>query len=166
MDSQQVSGTVSKPSPTSQKTFYKTPSHFEQVIGYYRGVRHGQHIFISGTTAVNPNKASSAAEPPQVLFPGDAKKQTIAAFEECLRAVTSLGGNGVQSVVRVRMFVGRHEDCGAVGEAFTEIFGDQKSNANNTNAEIGTAATMLVVQNGFINRDMMVEVEVDAMAVE
>ncbi|KAK2873785.1 hypothetical protein FQN49_002065 [Arthroderma sp. PD_2] len=164
MASQQPSGAVSKPSPTSQKTFYKTPSHFEQIIGYYRGVRHGQHIFISGTTAVNPNKASSASEPPQVLFPGDAKQQTIAAFRECLRAVDGLGGNGVQSVVRVRMFVGRHEYCGAVGEAFTEIFGDQNNNSSNGDAEIGTAATMLVVQNGFINHEMMVEVEVDAMA--
>ncbi|KAK2747290.1 hypothetical protein FQN57_002188 [Myotisia sp. PD_48] len=150
-------GNIRKPSPNGAKTFYKTSSPFEQKIGYYRGVRHGQHIFVAGTTAVNPHSASSA---PQILHPGDAHKQTLAAFLECLQAVEALGGKQgapAESVVRVRMFVGRHEDCEAVADAFTHLFG------GDDNSDVGAVATMLVVQNGFVNPDMMVEVEVDAM---
>lgn len=46
----------------------------------------------------------------------------------------------------------------AVGEGFREVLGKQQGNG------VGTVATMIVVQNGFVNRDMMVEVEVDAIA--
>jgi enamine deaminase RidA (YjgF/YER057c/UK114 family) len=141
------------------KRVYATSSPFEEIIGYYRAVRHGQHIFVSGTTAVDPQSTSSA---PQILYPGDAKQQTRVALEECIKAVKVMGGKGAQSVVRVKMFVSRHEDCSAVGEGFREILGKQIEGEGG--GQIGTAATMIVVQNGFINKDMLVEIEVDAIA--
>ncbi|KAI9371877.1 Endoribonuclease L-PSP/chorismate mutase-like protein [Aspergillus egyptiacus] len=142
-------------SPTSLKQFHSTPSPFEEQIGYYRAVRHGQHIFVSGTTAVDPASPSHA---PQILFPGDARQQTRVALEECIKAVQALGGKGAQNVVRVRMFVGRHEDCTAVGKGFTEILGRQSQPG-----VVGAAATMIVVRGGFIDERMLVEIEVDAI---
>ncbi|KAL3482286.1 Endoribonuclease L-PSP/chorismate mutase-like protein [Aspergillus californicus] len=136
------------------KRFYSTKSPFEERIGYYRAVRHGQHIFVSGTTAVDPASPSHA---PQILFPGDARQQTKVALQECISAVHALGGKGAENVVRVRMFVSRPEDCTAVGEGFTEILG------RNSQPGVGSAATMIVVRDGFIDQRMLVEVEVDAI---
>jgi enamine deaminase RidA (YjgF/YER057c/UK114 family) len=150
---------TSKPSSPQTKKLYATSSPFEEIFGYYRAVRHGKQIFVSGTTAVDPHSPPSA---PQILFPGDAKQQTKAALEQCIKAIQALGGKGAQSVLRVKMFVGRHEDCLAVGEGFREVLG--KHLQSEDGGQIGTAATMIVVQNGFINKDMLVEIEVDGIA--
>lgn len=144
-------GTSSVPKQTS-KQYYSTSSPFEAQIGYYRAVRRGQQIFVSGTTAVDPKSPPNA---PQILFPGDAQQQTRVALTECINAVKALGGKGAESVVRVKMFVSRHEDCPAVGEGFKGVLAKD-------GAGIGTTATMLVV-NGFIDQNMLVEVEVDAI---
>ncbi|KAJ5105374.1 hypothetical protein NUU61_002721 [Penicillium alfredii] len=142
------------------KTFYSTSSPYEESIGYYRAVRHHNQIFVSGTTAVDP---SSSTKAPQILFPGDAKQQTRVALEECIKAVQALGGKGAQSIARVRMFVSHHEHCAAVGEGFKDILGKQNQGENDL---VGAAATMIVVQDGFINKEMLVELEVDAIADE
>ncbi|KAL6239959.1 hypothetical protein BDW75DRAFT_226687 [Aspergillus navahoensis] len=139
------------PSPTAPaKQFYSTSSPFEERIGYYRAVRRGQHIFVSGTTAVDP---ASPARAPQILFPDDARQQTRVALQECIKAIQALGGKGAEDVVRVRMFVSRPEDCTAVGEGFTETLGRE------SHPGVGAAATMLVVRGGFVDEKMLVEIE-------
>ncbi|KAJ5819547.1 YjgF/Yer057p/UK114 family [Penicillium riverlandense] len=143
---------------TNPKQCHASTSPYEEIIGYYRAVRRLNHIFVSGTTAVDPQSPASS---PQILFPGDAKQQTRVAIEECIKAIKAVGGKGVQDIVRVRMFVSRHEDCEAVGEGFRDILGKHHPCEN---GQIGAAATMIVVQNGFINKDMLVEIEVDAIA--
>lgn len=72
----------------------------------------------------------------------------------------ALGGSR-ESVVRVRMFVSRHEDCSQVGDTFRAVFA-RRGEANG-DSEVGAAATMIVVRDGFVNRDMLVEVEMDAI---
>lgn len=62
--------------------------------------------------------------------------------------------------MRVRMFVARHDDCDEVGKTFRAMFTRAGSNRD---GDMGTAATMIVVRDGFVNKDMLVEVEVDAM---
>ncbi|KAA8644125.1 hypothetical protein EYZ11_006556 [Aspergillus tanneri] len=136
------------------KKYHSTTSPFEQRIGYYRAVRHGQQIFVSGTTAVDPTSPPSA---PKILFPGDARQQAQVALTECIKAVQALGGKGAESIVRVRMFVARNDICGDVGEGFRQVLGKQNGE------EFGAAATMIVVHDGFIDRDMLVEIEVDAI---
>lgn len=143
---------------TKTKQCHATTSPYEECIGYYRAVRRLNHIFVSGTTAVDPQSPVSS---PQILFPGDPKQQTRVAIEECIKAIKAVGGKGVQDIVRVRMFVSRHEDCEAVGEGFRDILGKHHLCEN---GQIGAAATMIVVQNGFINKNMLVEIEVDAIA--
>lgn len=152
MDPESVPVGTSTVPNQADKRYYSTSSPFETQIGYYRAVRHGHQIFVSGTTAVDPESPPSA---PQILFTGDARKQTHAALTECINAIKALGGKGAESVVRVKMFVSRREDCPAVGEGFKEILARD-------GAGIGTTATMIVV-NGFIDEAMLVEVEVDAI---
>jgi enamine deaminase RidA (YjgF/YER057c/UK114 family) len=139
------------------KTGFATSSPYEEQIGYYRAIRHGNHIFVSGTTAVDPHSSANA---PRILHPEDAKQQTRIALEECIRAIQGLGGKGPEDIVRVKMFVSRHEDCTAVGQGFREILG---KNNRGVGGMIGAAATMIVVNGGFVNKDMLVEIEVDAI---
>lgn len=165
------SGKLIKPSSTSPKSFYQTPSPYEQRIGYYRGVRHGNQIFISGTTAVDPNSPPVA---PQILHPGDAAAQMRVALGECIRVVDELlsgstgqgrgQGRAERSIVRVRMFVSRKEDAPGVMEAFREMLGAGREGRGAEEDEVGAAATLLVVKDGFVSDDMLVEVEVDAIA--
>ncbi|KAL4809989.1 putative L-PSP family endoribonuclease [Aspergillus unguis] len=147
---------TAKASTRPKKEVYSTSSPFEERIGYYRAVRHGHQIFVSGTTAIDP---ASPTHAPQILFPGDARQQTRVALEECIKAVQGLGGKGAGDIVRVRMFVAQPEHCTAVGEAFSEILG-RKSQRD---TGIGAAATMLVVRDGFVDERMLVEIEVDAV---
>jgi enamine deaminase RidA (YjgF/YER057c/UK114 family) len=144
----------SPPPTASVKQFYSTSSPFEERIGYYRAVRRGQHVFVSGTTAVDP---ASPAHAPQILFPNDARQQTRVALQEIIKAIQALGGKGTEDVVRVRMFVSRPEDCTAVGQGFTEFLGRE------SRPGVGATATMLVVRDGFVDERMLVEIEVDAM---
>ncbi|KAK6006599.1 hypothetical protein QM012_007009 [Aureobasidium pullulans] len=137
----------------AQKQYYTTSSPWEAKIGYYRAVRRGPFIFISGTTAVDP---SSDPADSKVLHPGDAKAQALVTFQEIIKAVQALGGRGAESIVRTKMFVQRQEDCVAVGEAFTEVLGKQNG------PRFGSAATMIVV-GGFVDPTMLVEIECDAM---
>lgn len=137
-----------------KKQYYSTSSPFEAQVGYYRAVRHGQHILVSGTTAVDPESSPTA---PQILFPGDARQQTRVALMESINAVKALGGTAA-SIVRTRMYVSRHEDCPAVLAGFRETLGRYE-------AGIGTTATMVAV-NGFVDKEMLVEVEMDAIVDE
>ncbi|KAG9568599.1 YjgH family protein, partial [Aureobasidium melanogenum] len=138
---------------TAKKQYYATNSPWEAKIGYYRAVRRGPFIFVSGTTAVD---SSPDATSPKVLHPGDAKAQALVAFQEIIKAIQALGGRGAENIVRTKMFVQRQEDCTAVADAFSQVLGKQNG------SDHGTAATMIVV-GGFVDPDMLVEIECDAM---
>lgn len=146
---------MSSESSSGNKRFYSTSSPWEARFGYYRAVRHGQHIFVSGSTAADPD---SPPEAPRVRYPGDARQQTRITLEEIIEAIQAVGGKGAENIVRCRMFVSRKEDCGVVGEAFREVLGKQNG------GQVGAAATMIVVTNSFVDDDMLVEIEVDAIA--
>ncbi|ETN43886.1 uncharacterized protein HMPREF1541_11017 [Cyphellophora europaea CBS 101466] len=152
------------------KTFYTTTNPFEQSFGYHRALRHGPHIHVSGTTALNPTTQC-------LQHPNDPYLQAHAAFAEALEAVRALGGQ-VHDVVRVRMFVKRVEDCDGVGRAFGEVFGGaagqggvrggggEEGGREGSGEVVGCAATMVVLGaeggGGFVDEGMLVEVEVDA----
>jgi enamine deaminase RidA (YjgF/YER057c/UK114 family) len=150
--SQTCPRSLQPPAQPAAKQYYATKSPWEAKIGYYRAVRRGPFIFVSGTTAVDP---SSNATDAKVLHPGDAKAQAHIAFQEIIKAIQALGGRGAESIVRTKMVVQRQQDCGAVAEAFSEV---GKQNGD----DLGTAATMIVV-GGFVDPKMLVEIECDAM---
>jgi enamine deaminase RidA (YjgF/YER057c/UK114 family) len=135
-------------SPSGTKQYYTTHNPFEARFGYHRAVRKGPFIFVSGTTALDPSTG-------KLQHPGNAEVQAMATFKEALRAVIALGGDS-GDVIRVRMFVARKEDTEGVGEAFAAFFKGRGE------TEVGTAATMIVV-GGFVDEEMLVEIEMDAV---
>ncbi|KAJ5279494.1 YjgH family protein [Penicillium angulare] len=143
------------PTPTpSTKKFYATNSPWEAAYGYYRAVRVGQQIYVSGTTAADPE---SPPESPRMLFPGDARGQTQVTLKEVIKAIQSLGGKGAESIIRTQLFIQRHEDAPAVMQGFKDILGRQLG------GDIGSTAILLVVSN-FADPEMLVEIMVDAIA--
>lgn len=91
---------------------------FEQTFGYYRAVRRGPYIAVSGTTALKLQSSShetheAQAEDSKVEFPDDAFGQAKLAMARCIEAVERLEGQ-TEDVIRVRMFVAvseQHYSC-------------------------------------------------------
>ncbi len=111
-------------------------------MGYSRGVRVGEHIAISGTTAVGADG--------QLVGSGDAYAQAKRCLE-IIAAALAEAGSSVDDVVRTRMYVTRIEDWEAVGRAHGEVF-----------ASIRPASTLVGVAQ-LIDPEMLVEIEVDAI---
>lgn len=166
---------------TRHKTVLTTTNPFEQNFGYHRAVRRGPFIMVSGTTALKLLQSSSSKpqagaaatgsvtdSESKVYFPGDAYRQTIHILEVCLAAVTRLGGS-IKDVVWVRMFVASNDICGTVGEAFSTVFGGRSPGSTVSPEQdddiVGTAATMIVVPGGFVDGDILVEIEVEAFVI-
>ncbi|KAH9480729.1 hypothetical protein JR316_0007329 [Psilocybe cubensis] len=122
---------------------HQTSNPYEAKFGYSRAVRKGPFIFVSGTTAIDTSTG-------KVLSPKSAYEQTLKIFSEIVMAIEALGGTK-QDVVRLRMFVGENKDSEGVSRALKEVFGS-----------VAPAATM-VFGLGFVNPDMRVEIEADAV---
>ncbi|MEO6913937.1 MAG: RidA family protein [Candidatus Baltobacteraceae bacterium] len=112
----------------------RSGSPWEDVVGYSRAVRVGNHVAVAGTTA-----------------PGaDAYDQTKNALAKVGRALEEVGAS-FEDVVRTRLFVTDIAQWEAVGRAHAEVF-----------AKIKPAATMVEVSR-LIGREFLVEIEVDAI---
>ncbi|MEZ4734103.1 MAG: RidA family protein [Caldilineaceae bacterium] len=89
---------------------------WEEIAGYSRAVRFGNHIYVSGTTATD------AAG--QVVGGGDPAAQTRYIIEKIERALQQLGG-ALADVVRTRIYLRHVADWEPVarvhGEAFAAI---------------------------------------------
>ena len=113
---------------------------WEESIGYSRAVVAGPYIHVSGSTATVDGV---------LQHEGDAYGQAKVAFQVIEKALLS-GGHSLQDVVRTRMYLAKAEDMDAVGRVHGELF-----------SAIRPAATMLAgIQ--FINKAMLVEIEVDS----
>ena len=116
---------------------------WESELGYSRAVRTGEHIFVSGTTAVDRRG--------RVVAPNDAGGQTRRIFE-IISSVLTQAGACLEDVVRTRIFVTDiASDADAIGEVHGEIFG-----------EVRPAATMVEVSR-LSDPRLRVEIEVDAV---
>lgn len=115
---------------------------FEDIVGYSRAVRAGNHVYVSGTTS---------AQADGTVFGGnDAYAQATRCFEIIEKALGEAGAT-MAHVVRTRMFVtdiSRWED---IAKAHHEVFKWTKP-----------AATMVQVA-ALIDPRMLVEIEVDAV---
>jgi enamine deaminase RidA (YjgF/YER057c/UK114 family) len=115
-------------------------SPFESAIGFSRAVRHGAHVFISGTAPVFPDGSC----------PDDAAPQARRCFEIVVEALAELGAS-TDDVVRTRMFIVDAGDAETVGAVHAAIFGASRP-----------AATMVVVA-GLLDPRWRVEVEAEAI---
>jgi enamine deaminase RidA (YjgF/YER057c/UK114 family) len=98
-------------------------------------------VYVAGTASV--------AEDGSVAFPGDPYRQTRRCLE-IIEAALKSAGAGLEHVVRTRMFVRSPEYWQEVGRAHGEVFG-----------EVRPVTTM--VFTGFIDKDMLVEIEAEAV---
>ncbi len=118
---------------------------WEPIVGYSRAVRVGAQIFVSGTTAVDADG--------RVMGQGDAYTQAKRCFAIIADALEQAGSN-LEAVVRTRMYVTRISDWEGVGRAHGEVF-----------ATVRPATTLIEVSR-LIDPEMLVEIEVEAVAGE
>lgn len=116
-----------------------TGSPFEATFGYSRAVRHGDTVYVSGTTGYD---YASMTMPESV---GEQAKNALATIDRALKEA----GSSIGDTVRVVYYLGDRafvdEVVAAVGPVFTDI---------------RPAASMLIVQ--MIEPGMKIEIEVTA----
>ncbi|MDZ4707372.1 MAG: RidA family protein [Saprospiraceae bacterium] len=115
---------------------------WENIVGYSRAVRIGNHIEVSGTTAF---------EDGQVVGKNDLYAQTKKCLE-IIEAALIQAGSGMQDVVRTRIFVTDISQWEHAGRAHGEYFGTIKP------------ATSMVQVAALIDPEILVEIEATAYA--
>ena len=113
---------------------------YEEIAGYSRAVRRGNHIFVSGTTATLKGD--------QVVGGEDAYAQTVFVLDKIEATLKALGGT-MADVVRTRVYIASMKDLEAVAKAHGRRFG-----------AIRPANTL--VQAGLVG-DHRVDIEADAI---
>ncbi len=124
-----------------KRTNFSSGTIWEKSAGYSRAVKIGNHIYVSGTTAVDEND--------QIVGVGSAYLQTRFIFQKIEKALKELGA-GLPDVVRTRTFTVNIDDWKEITKAHSEFFD-----------EIRPAATLVEVSN-LIDPELLVEIEIDA----
>jgi enamine deaminase RidA (YjgF/YER057c/UK114 family) len=115
---------------------------WESKVGYCRGVRVRNHVYISGTAPVD--------EAGGVFAPGNAYAQAKRCLEIIQTALQNLGAD-TNCVVRTRMFVTDISRWAEYGKAHQEFFG-----AN-------PPATSMLEVKSLIHPAMLIEIEAEAL---
>ena len=125
---------------TFERAFSGAP--WEGHVGYCRALRAARQIFVTGTTAVEPDGTIHA--------PGDGYRQTRKCLEIIESALREMGV-GIDRVTRTRMFVTDIDRWREFGKAHAEVFGKHPP------------ATTMVEVKRLIHPDMLIEIEADAV---
>ena len=118
-----------------------TGSPWEQKVGYSRAVRVGTTVHVSATAGLDEAAAT--------ISKGDAASQARRAIA-WIQGALFKAGSDIKDVVHTRIYLKRLEDWEAVAKAHLEAFGSIKP------------ATTIIQVMGFINPDILVEIEATA----
>jgi enamine deaminase RidA (YjgF/YER057c/UK114 family) len=124
------------------RTVITTGTPWEAKVGYARAVRVDDTVYLSGTTATQPDGSVAA--------PGDAYAQTLAALHNVHHAL-GLAGANLKDVLRVRLYVTDISRWEEYGRAHNEVLGQYRP-----------VCTMVEVSR-LIHPDMLIEIEVEAL---
>ena len=126
----------------SDRQKYSSGTKWEPIVGYSRGIRQGNLIWVTGTTATNDKG--------EIVGIGDPRAQTLQAIRNIEKALKALGAT-LNDVVRTRMFVTDIALWQEYGCAHGELFG-----------EIRPTTSMIEIQR-LIDDQMLIEIEADAI---
>ncbi len=129
--------------PNFERAYTGAP--WEQKYGYCRALRAGNLVFITGTTAVDPQGV--------VHHPGDAREQTRLCYRIIENALAQLRADR-SCITRVRMFVTDIKRSAEFATAHGEYFGAQHP-----------CLTMVEVSR-LIDPAMVVEIEAEGVVIE
>ena len=115
---------------------------WEEKFGYSRAVKLGNNVFVAGTTAVD--------EDGNVIGGDDPYSQALFIYKKIEKALNE-AGSSLKDVVRVRTFVTNIKRWEEVAKAQGEVF-----------ETIRPAATLVEV-TALVRKELMVEIEVDAV---
>lgn len=84
---------------------------------YSQGVRAGDTLYVSGYGPVDPETGEAVD--------GDVRDQTVRVLENVAAVVDETGGDGLDDVVKVTVYLTDLEDYERVNEAYGEQFGEE-----------------------------------------
>ncbi|WP_280338506.1 RidA family protein [Nocardia neocaledoniensis] len=129
---------------TTTRVNISSASDFEDVVGYSRAVRVGDHVVISGTTAAVPGGGAVGGD--------DIGAQTTEVLARIAAALEQAGAS-LRDVVRTRIFVTDITRWPEVAAAHSAVFD-----------KIRPAASMYEV-TALIAPELLIEIEADAIVV-